>query len=151
MPTLAEQMLEPESQKQSLIQELAEVFEAHVAKVGGLKGMGLRTAIGMLKKARDNAIPEAVAKLLPACLRAMEPYYQRYLTEKTTGQTFVQLAERERSKVAQDLVRVIDARVANSQHSALSKGYGKVRGLLVPEIEAIVPEMAASLQRRLKV
>lgn len=154
MPTLVEQVM-TEPQRQALIEDLAAIIEAHVAGLKGLKGIGLRTGLGMLKAARQNAVPEAVSRLLPGAVEALEPDYQAFLAQgsgskaspRPATRDFGDYLSRKPAAVAEALMGVLDARVASSRHSTLSSVYPKLRSSIATEIEPAMPKLAGALAK----
>lgn len=157
MPTLSEQVL-TEPNRQALIEEVAALIEAHVAALKGLKGIGLRTGLGMLKAARHNAVPEAVSRLLPGAMEALEPDYQAFLSRyadlKTAGKpaprNFGEYLAGQPAATAEALMGVVDARVSSSRNTTLASVYPKLRGSIASEIEPAIPKLAGAVAKYLR-
>lgn len=159
MPTLVEQLM-AEPQRQTLIEDLAAIVEAHVADLKGIRGMTLRTGLSLLKAARHNAVPEAVSRLLPGAATALEADYQAFLarhadTATAAGPTpqgaigFGDYLHSQPSAVAKALMDALDARVAGSQHPTLRSAYPRLRSAIAAEIEPAVPKLADALAKHL--
>lgn len=145
--SLNEALSEPD-RRAALIEDLAVLVEKHVAGVRGLRGIGLRTGLSMLKAARPGATREAVEKLLPQSLDALDPWYTEYLQAGAQG-GFDRRLLAEPEAVSQALLSVADQRVAASKHASLSAMYGKLRPAIGSELLALVPALAATLARYL--
>lgn len=145
MTALREKLLPPQD---ALIQDLALALENQLSRVGGLKGISLRAAIGMMKAGRDDAIPDAMRRLLPGMLEALEPFHQAYLEAAPGGYSgFEAYAKTRQAEVSSALEGVIDARVANSSNAKLRSGYARLRGPLAALMGGASLEFAAVVGR----
>jgi len=147
VPTLSEQLLS-EPRRSALINDLAVLFENHVGSLKGLKGMGMKTGLSMLRAARPNALPEAVTRLLPESLAHLEPEYSAW-QKAGAKQGFDAYLLRDQAKLTDRLIGVVDDRVGASQNSTLRTMYPKLRGNIASEVSALAPRLAQILVRHL--
>lgn len=149
-----------EPRRQALIEDLASIIETHVEGLKGFRGIALRTGLSLLKAARHNAVPEAVSRLLPDAVEALEADYQAFLAQRADTATafgstlgaasgFADLLSRNPAAVAGTLMRVLDARVAGSQHPTLRSAYPRLRSSIASEIEPAIPKLAGTLAKHL--
>jgi hypothetical protein len=143
MVNLTDILLAP-ARKDALVSECVLLIEQHVAGRGGLKGMGLKTAVGLLKAARPDVLPSAMQRLLPGFAAALDPQYQICLRE--SRDFCAELLNRE-DETCSALLRVADQRVAASQNTAAKKVYARLRGSAEDEVKLILPKLAPLIAR----
>jgi hypothetical protein len=143
MVNLTDILLAP-ARKDALVSECVLLIEQHVAGRGGFKGMGLKTAVGLLKAARPDILPSAMRRLLPDFAAALEPHYQACLRE--SRDFCAELLSRE-DETCSALLYVADQRVAASQNAAAKKVYARLRGSAEDEVKSILPKLAPLIAR----
>lgn len=144
MDTLSQRLLPPSP---ALIDDLASAVEKQVSKLGGLKGISLRTALGMLRATREDALADAMRRLLPEMLRALEPLHEQYGASADAGGDFGAYAQAHRSAVSAALQSVLDERVERSSHGGLRSTYPKLRVPIAAVLDAAAPEIAGTIGR----
>lgn len=143
MGSLADILLAP-ARKDALVADCVQLIEQHVAGRGGLKGVGLKTAVGVLKAAKPDILARAMQRLLPDCAAALDARYQ---TSRREGRDFgAELLNRE-DETCSALLRVADQRVAASQNAAARKVYARLRGSAEDEVKLILPRLAPLIAR----
>lgn len=131
----------------ALVAECVTLVERHVATRGGLKGLALKSGLGMAKAAKPQILDRAMQRLLPEFATALEPMYARF---RSTGSADFAafLARHEREAVAA-LLRVADRRVEASSNGAIKSVYARLRGGAEAEVAAVLPGLAGLLATRL--
>ena len=77
MKSLADILLAPQ-QRDALIADAASMVEQHIQQRGGLKGIGMKTGLSLLKAARPDILQRASARMLPDMITALEPLYTQF-------------------------------------------------------------------------
>lgn len=149
--SLADSLLSPEH-KDAVITDLAKTLETHVNQMKGLKGIGLRTTLSMLKSGRADAVPGAMSRLMPGFISALDPMYQQHLSAqakvgKPTPFSVYLLAHRQ--EAANLMIGVADRRVEASSNSMLQSGYGRFRDTIASELVNALPALAAVIDKHL--
>lgn len=144
MPTLADSLL-AEPRAEALATECSRMIDEHVEQIKGLRGMGLRTAMGMLKAGRPDAGSGAMGRLLPDFVKALEPYYQEFLG--ASGKDFGAFLVSKGDTINAALLGAIDARVERSPNATLKSMYPKFRSAIEAEMAGITPKIAAIIAR----
>ena len=128
--------------KDAVIAEFVKLVEGHVASRSGLRGIGLRTGLKMLKAAKPGIVERATAKLLPDFLEALDPLHQKF--SQTDEKDFPAYLQRHYKTASQALIGAADRRVARANPTVQSyyEKFGKdadehVRDLL-PGLSRIV-------------
>lgn len=129
----------------ALITEAVSLIEAQVASSRGLKGVGLRAGLAMLKAARPGLLTRAVERLLPDFAQALEPLYRRFRESPTTD--FSVFLQQHGTEVVHAAMTTADARVARSSHASLNSGYARLRGAIEAELRAAIPAIGHLLGR----
>jgi len=136
-----------ESRRATLIADVVELVERHVAQRPGFRGVTLRTGLAAVRRKLPDAIPRTVTRLLPDVVAALEPLHVRAKTRN--GSDFAAFLKRERTLVAETLLGIADARVGRSTNIALKSFYARFRSTAEHEAEALVPGLAEVLARHL--
>lgn len=146
MTTLADTLLAP-ARRDALIADLVALVEGHVARRPGLRGMSLRTALAAVRRKLPDAIPRAVARLLPDLVAALEPLHAR--GQAGDGAELARALKRDPAGVARTLMGIADARVERSTHATVKAFYARFRGTAAHEAEELIPGLADVLARHL--
>lgn len=115
------------------------MVEQHVQQRGGLKGMGMRTGLSLLKAAKPDILDRASARMLPDMVRALEPLYAEF-RQSGEGDFAVFLGKRAETAV-QLLLGVADAKVAASQNGSAKAAYQKFRSGAGEELNSLLPRL----------
>jgi hypothetical protein len=142
MRTLAEILL-AEHQREALIADCVKVIERHLNGVRSLRGIALKTGLGIVRKAIPDALPKAVRKLLPDLAEALEPLHQQF--RRSGGRDF-SLFLRQHDEAAVDaIMSVADRRAGSSDNDMVRATFGKLRSSARSELLAMMPELAKTL------
>lgn len=147
MPTLADILL-IEGRREAIAAECGKMIDDHVDQIKGLRGMGLRTAMSMLKAGRpaDGAASNgAMGRLLPEFVNALEPFFQDF--QSKGGQDFGAYLISCGPSVNTALIGAIDGRVERSPNATLKSMYPKFRGSIEAEMAGITPKIAAVIAK----
>lgn len=146
MPTLSEILLDPQH-RDAIIADCIMRVEARVAHATGLKGLGLRAGLAAIKKARPDAVPRAVTRMLPEFVAALDPLYQRF---RASGEPdFSRYLKRHSAEAREALMKITDERADATSHTALASGYRRLRGILAAELEEMLPDLMRGLSKHL--
>jgi hypothetical protein len=127
----------------SMAGEVAELVEGEVARTGGLSGIALKAAFGVVKAVKPGVIAESAEGLLPAFTRALDPLLAKR-PEATPWPTF--FAERSGEFVTV-LLSITDERARNTSHQTLAKAYEKLRPSAERHVLAALPAIAVFVER----
>jgi hypothetical protein len=147
MKKLADILLTSE-QSADVVAAVVQLIESQVASRGGLKGVGLRTGLGMAKAIRPDILPKAVQRLLPEFAAALDPLYQQWAATGTPD--FGAFLRLHPAEAGASLLAVADTRVRQAS-SAVQTIYGRLRGSAETEVQSALPALSDLLQRFLPV
>ena len=141
--SLAEQLLSPEH-RPAVIQDVARLVEAEVARKTGLGGFALQAAFSVLRGAGPQWLPGVLDRWAPDLVAALEGPFSR---AQAGGESLPALFAQEKSQIAQALLGIVDAKANRSANATAVKAYQKLRGSAVKHLEEAVPALAALLER----
>lgn len=131
-------------QRDAVVADTVRLIESHIAGIGGLKGMSLKTGLAVVKAAKPGIMVRAVQKLLPDFIAALDPLYQSF--RQSAERDFSAFLRKQDRQVTSALLKVADARVLQASPGIQTR-YNKMRKLAEDEVRAAVPALAALLRR----
>lgn len=138
MKTLADILGAPH-QRDAVIADVVALIEQQVARRTGLGGIGLRTALGMVKAARPDLLQRAVTRLLPEFAAALEPLYRQFRNGHE-DRDFSLFLQKHAVEARDALLATADRHVAALSNASLKSVYQRFRGTAEKEVEdAIAP------------
>lgn len=141
MKSLKDILLAPH-QKEALYADMVKLLEAQIAALSGLKGLALKTTVGVLKSAKPQILERAVAGLMPGLTEALEPLHQQF---RTSGdRDFSLFLQKHPDEVIEALLGVTDRRIQNASESSQAV-YGKFRVSAVEQCRKALPALARLL------
>ncbi|HEX4896144.1 MAG TPA: hypothetical protein VFV11_07425 [Solimonas sp.] len=143
MKTLADILGAPH-QREAVVADLVKLVETQVEAARGLKGMTLRTGLGMLQKARPDILPRAIGRYLPDFANAMEPLHRKF--RAGADRDFSVFLQRHSADVAGAILGLADERVAASTNTTVKTWYGRIRSAVDSEIRNAVPALSKLLR-----
>ncbi|MDB5985467.1 MAG: hypothetical protein JWR16_520 [Nevskia sp.] len=135
-----------ESRKRAVTADCVSVIEQYVAGRGGLRGIGMKAGLGLMKTLRPDLLPRIVAQLLPEIVATLEPCYSE---SQRTGATFEAAMLTRRDSVAQALVGIADRRMLTVQNTSAKSIYKRLRGDAEAEVVAALPLLSRTLGKYL--
>lgn len=131
-------LLQHDTTRTNLIRACADLIDTQVASKGGLGGMALKAAYGVVKGIGPDYVPGAVERLLPSVLTALDPLWNEGVA---AGDPAAYLQEHG-PRTADSLLSVTDARIANSSNGLVKTTYQRLRQSVKGDVEAAVPGLA---------
>jgi hypothetical protein len=147
MPTLAEQINTPQK-RPAVVADLAKLVDQEVSRKGGLAGIGIKTAYGLLKAIKPTFVPEVIDGMFDEFVARLEPIYAECRGEGA-GALRPRLEARS-SRVADALLSVTDGRAERTTHGSAKKAYLKLRPAAKRNVEEAVPGLGTLLDRHAK-
>lgn len=125
--------------RDELTSDAARMVEQYIQQRGGLKGMGLKTGLALLKAARPDILERASQRMLPDMVRALEPLYQEFRQAGVSD--FSVFLDRRADTAIELLLGVADAKVAAAHNAAAKAAYQKFRGGAAEEVRGLLPRI----------
>lgn len=129
--------------KARVIADCVHLIDHQVAAKGGLGGLALKTAYGVVNGISAGYVPGAIERLLPEVLPALNPLWTEGLQ---TGDP-VAFLQQNSDRAAEAILGVTDARIAGADNGLIKSSYTKLRRSVQPDVAAAIPELASILGR----
>lgn len=134
--------IQDQTVRANIAADCAKLIDQQVSAKGGLSGMAMKTAYGVIKGIGAGYIPGAINRLLPDACAAIDPIWQE---GAATGDPVKFLSENS-DRTADSLLSVTDARIQTTKHAILGSTYKKLRKSVKNDVEAAVPGLAEIIQ-----
>ena len=133
-----------DSHRAGVVEDCLRIIDAEVSDKSGFSGLAIKAGFAAIKGVKPGFIKEAVIELLPEFATALDPLYQAAQTGNVpVGDYFLQ----HRSRVAQALLAITDAKALLSPSAVVRGAYDRLRGAAERNVEAAVPRMAQLLAK----
>jgi len=137
---LWEQINTPATREQ-VVADCIQLMDQQVSAKGGIGGLALKAAYGVVKGVGAGYIPSALNRLLPEVCNALDPMWQAGVA---AGDPVAHLSHHA-AQAADCLLGVTDARMAKSDNGVVKGAYNKLRKSVQGDVEAAVPALATIL------
>jgi hypothetical protein len=124
-----------------LVADCAKLIDQQVAAQGGISGLGLKAAYGAVKGIDPSYISGAIQRLLPDALTALDPIWDEGVLAGDPVQHLIE----NRSRTADRLLSLTDAKVERTNRAMVRGAYGKLRNAAKGYVENAVPGLAEIL------
>lgn len=131
-----------------LIADCATLIDDQVKAKSGLSGVAIKGAYTTIKTIKKGFIPEVIDSLLDDWLENLQPHYNTWSSGQSgTFSTFVSARSED---VADDLLKVTDARAERTSHTTAKKAYQKMRSSAKKHVAEAVPALGKVVEKHLK-
>lgn len=130
-----------QTMRQNLAEDCAKLMDEQVSAKGGISGLALKAAYGVVKGVEPSYIPAAINRLLPDALTALDPMWN----EGVQSGDPVQYLSQNRSRTADMLLSITDAKIEKSNNGVVRASYNKLRKSVKTDVEEAVPGLAKIL------
>jgi hypothetical protein len=143
--SLAEAINDP-SKKGGIITDCCTLIDEEVASKGGLSGLAVKAGYAAVKGIKPGFITEVVDKLLPEFAKAVDPIWEEGVKTGNAAGHFTS----NKSRVADALLAVTDAKSKNAKSAVVRSTYEKLRGSAKKNVEDAVPRLGKLLEKHAK-
>ncbi len=143
---LRDQLSDPNTQT-NLAADCARLMDEQVAAKGGLSGLALKAAYGVVKGVEPSYIPKAIQRLLPDALTALDSMWDEGVQSGNPVEHLIQ----NRSRTADMLLSITDSKIEKSSNGVVRASYNKLRKSVKGDVEEAVPGLAQILGRHTQV
>lgn len=126
---------------QNLVADCVRLIDEQVAAKGGISGLALKAAYGVVKGVEPSYISGAIQRLLPEALAALDPMWNEGLQSGDPVQHLIQ----NRDRTADTLLSITDHKIERAKNGVVRASYGKLRTSVKGDVEAAVPGLAQIL------
>jgi hypothetical protein len=140
--SLVEALNDPDK-KPIVIKDCVQLIDEEVSAKGGLSGLAVKAGYAAVKGIKPGFIAEVVNKLLGEFAEQLDPIWDEGKQKGDATSHFVT----NKSRVADALLTVTDAKSKNAKSSVVRGTYEKLRGSAKKNVEEAVPRLARLLQK----
>jgi hypothetical protein len=126
------------NKKAKFVADCVNLIDEQVSAKSGLSGLGLKTAYAAVNGIKPNYIAAAIEALLPETLVALDPIWSEGIQTGTPVEYLIQ----NRSRTADAVLSVTDARIETSQRAIVRSTYKKLRNSAKNDVEEAIPGLA---------
>lgn len=131
------------TKKAAIIKDCCTLIDEEVGAKGGLSGLAVKAGYAAVKGIKPGFIAEVVDKLLPEFATAIDPVWVDAKKEPNPVSSFTN----QKSRVADALLAVTDAKSKNAKSALVRGTYEKLRGSAKKNVEEAVPRLGALLAK----
>ncbi len=147
MTALKDILCSPDKRPQ-VVRDAARLVETEVDSKGGLSGIAIKAAFKTVTKLKPGLVPEVVDSLLERFVEQLEPFYKEWV-DGGKKEPFDGFLNARKTRVANALLAVTDARARQVSNQTLKKSYEALRPQGEKQVEAAIPNMGKTLGRHL--
>jgi hypothetical protein len=139
---LSETLLDA-SKKPSLIADCCKLVDDEVASKSGLSGLAVKAGYAAVKGIKPGFIAQVVEKLLPEFATQLDPLWTEGIQKGNPADYLIA----NRSRVADALLSVTDARAKSAKSNVVRGTYEKLRGTAKKNVEDAVPRLSKLIEK----
>lgn len=143
MPTLTD-MLGKSPKREQVIADACVVLDEEVADKGGLSGLAIKGAYGVVKGVRPGFVREAIDMMLDDFLSSLDPLYQEAVERGVKPGAHLRSNP---ARVADALLGITDRRAERAERAMIKSAYDKLRPTAKKHVESAAPRLAALLDK----
>lgn len=134
-------ILNDQAVKARVVAGCAQLIDRQVAAKGGLGGMALKAAYGVVKGIDAGYVPGAIERILPEVVGALDPMWAEGVQ---AGDPVTYLSQNQ-TRAADVILGTTDRRIAGSDNGLVKSTYSKLRQSVKDDVAGAVPGLAEIL------
>ena len=134
------------AKKPALVKDCTTLVDEEVAAKSGLSGLAVKAGYAAVKGIKPGFIAEVVDKLLKDFADQLDPIWAEGVAKGKPVDHFTA----NKSRVADALLSITDAKSKNAKSSTVRGAYDKLRGSAKKNVEEAVPRLARLLEKHVK-
>lgn len=132
------EQIKTQNTEAKIVADCAKLIDEQVAAKNGISGLALKATYGAVKGIGSGYVSGAIERILPEILTALDPMW----TEGAQNGDPVEYLIQNRSRTADMVLSVTDAKIERSSNSIVRASYGKLRKSVKTDVEEAVPGLA---------
>jgi hypothetical protein len=132
-----------QNKKAVIVADCLKLIDDEVSDKGGLSGLAVKAGYAAVKGIKPGFIQEVVEKLLPEFADKLDPVWEELKKSGPPGAGLVA----QKSRVADALLSVTDAKAKGAKSAVVRGTYEKLRGSAKKNVEDAVPRLAKLLDK----
>lgn len=130
--------MKDETVQVKVVADCARLMDEQVAAKGGISGMAIKAAYGVMKGMGADYIPSTLHALLPATIDVLDPLWVEGVAVGDPVAHMTQHSDR----AAEAILGITDARIEHSNNKVVKGAYGQLRKSVKGDLAAAVPGLA---------
>ena len=130
--------IQDQAVRANIAQDCSQLMDEQVATKSGISGLAIKATYGVVKGVGAGYIPGAIERLLPEAFVALDPMW----TEGVQSGDPVEHLIQNRSRTADMILSVTDAKIEKSSNKIVRSSYNKLRKSVKSDVEESVPGFA---------
>jgi hypothetical protein len=139
-------VLNDPNKEASVVADCVKLIDEQVAAKSGISGLGFKAAYGTVKGVKPGYIDGAIERLLPEAFNALDSIWSEGLQ---TGDP-VGFLSQNRSRAADALLSITDARIEKTSNGIVRGTYNKFRNSAKTDVEEAIPGLAKIIDNHTK-
>jgi hypothetical protein len=131
-----------------VVKECCSLIDGEVKIKGGLSGIAVKGAYGLVKTVKPKFVPEVVDAMLDEWVEKLEPHYAAWSADKG-GKDFGTYLTDRRAEVSEQLLAVVDGRAQNAKNKTVKNMYTKMRPSAKKHVEEAIPRLGSLVEREM--
>ncbi len=144
---LAEKLIEP-SRRERVVDACLRVIDEEVKAKGGLSGIAVKGAYGVVKTVKPKFVPEVIDGMLDEWVERLEPFWGAWSADGG-GKSFPDYLTARKPDVAEALLGVTDGRAKQSRNGSVRRMYEKMRPTAKKHVEEAVPRLGRMIEKEM--
>lgn len=136
-------VLNDETRRASVIEDVCHLVDDEVGKQKGFSGVAVKTGYKLVQGVKPGFVRNVVQTLLPDFATALDPIVEQ---AQAQGQSVGDYFRSNSQEIAEALLAVTDGRVQGSDHGSVKGAYGKLRGSARKNVEGAVPGLGKIIE-----
>ena len=142
---LAEKLTQPDK-RGHVVSECCALIDAEVKSKGGLSGIAVKGAYGVVKAVKPKFVSEVVDGMLDEWVEKIQPFYESW-EKDGGGKPFADYLQNRRDAAAEALLQVTDGRARVSKNGSVKKMYEKMRPTAKKHVEEALPRLGRLIEQ----
>lgn len=131
------------SKKTTVIKDCSKLVDEEVAAKGGLSGIAVKAGYAAVKGVKPGFIDHVIETLMPEFAAAIDPIWEEGKKAGKPVEHFVS----NKSRAADALLSVTDAKSKNAKSALVRSTYDKLRGSAKKNVEEAIPRLGKLLEK----
>jgi hypothetical protein len=132
------------ARRQAVLDDCVKLIEAEVADKKGFTGIAVKGAFKAVRRLKPGMIRHSMDHLLDDFSRQVDPFWTECQSAGGAPRAYF---SQNRTKVANALLAITDARASGATNKVLVKAYNSLRGKAVEHIADAMPRFADLLEK----
>ena len=132
------EQIKGQNNQADIVADCAKLIDEQVAAKNGISGLAIKATYSAVKGVGPGYVSGAIERILPEVLAALDPIWH----EGTQTGNPVEHLIQNRSRTADMVLSVTDARIEKTSNGVVRGAYNKLRKSVKSDVEEAVPDLA---------